>query len=52
MPKKKIDTETLELIDNWVDTIKNKDFEPADFERSLRYAKDLENGLDKIRRVV
>ena len=49
MPKKKIDTETLELIDNWVDTIKNKDFEPADVERSLRYAKDLENGLDKIR---
>lgn len=38
-----------EAIKNWLDSITNENLNPEDVERSLRYAKDLEQGLAKVR---
>lgn len=38
-----------EAIKNWLDSIANEKLNPEDVERSLRYAKDLEQGLAKVR---
>ncbi len=38
-----------EAITNWLDSIANEKLDPEDVERSLRYAKDLEQGLAKVR---
>ena len=38
-----------EAIKNWLKTIETGEFDQEDIERSLRYAKDLEQGLAKIR---
>lgn len=37
------------LVENWLAEIKDENLDSADIERSLRYARDLENGLSKIR---
>lgn len=37
------------VIENWLAAIKNQKLDSEDVERSLRYAKDLEQGLAKIR---
>ena len=38
-----------EAITKWLEAIANEELNPEDVERSLRYAKDLEQGLAKIR---
>lgn len=38
-----------EAITNWLDAIANEQLDEEDVERSLRYAKDLEQGLAKVR---
>lgn len=38
-----------ESITNWLDAIAQEKLNPEDVERSLRYAKDLEQGLSKVR---
>ena len=38
-----------EAVTNWLDAIANEKLDIDDVERSLRYAKDLEEGLAKIR---
>ena len=38
-----------EAVTNWLDAIANEQLDTEDVERSLRYAKDLEQGLAKIR---
>ena len=37
------------IVTNWLDAIANQKLDNEDVERSLRYAKDLEQGLAKIR---
>ena len=36
-------------VTKWLEAIANEELNPEDVERSLRYAKDLEQGLAKIR---
>ena len=38
-----------DAITNWLDAIANEKLNAEDVERSLRYAKDLEQGLAKVR---
>ena len=38
-----------QVVTNWLDQIANQKLDNDDVERSLRYAKDLEQGLAKIR---
>lgn len=38
-----------EAVTNWLDAIANEQLDTEDVERSLRYAKDLEQGLAKVR---
>ena len=37
------------IVTNWLDAIANEKLDADDVERSLRYAKDLEQGLAKVR---